>query len=230
MPAGRFVERKQTMNGAPEGTHTIAIFGGSGATGTALIRHALIRGIKVRALVRNANAMNVKSGLVVATEGSLSSAAHVGLCLKGCDAAICVFGQRPPYNDVFCAAATRTIVASMQRLGIKRLVCQTGGMVGEYPANRTLPFRLMVAMFNRRLPLVANDRTGQETAVKRSGLDWTIVKPSRLTNGTANGKWLAGPDVRVSLLSSIARDDLAEFLLQETLEPQFTGQAVFIHG
>ena len=218
------------MDTSPPELHTIAIFGGSGATGKALIRHALIRGIKVRALVRNANSMNVKSGLFEVIEGSLSSADHVEFCLKGCDAAICVFGPRPPYTDIFCEAATRVIVASMQKLGLKRLVCQTGGMAGEYPANRTLPFKLMVSMFNRRLPLVASDRAGQEDAVRQSGLVWTIVKPSRLTNGKANGKWFAGPNVRVSLLSSIARDDLAEFLLQETLEPQFTRQAIFIHG
>lgn len=208
---------------------TIALFGGSGATGNALIRHALIRGIKVRALVRNANSMAIKSGLLETIEGSLLSPDYVEFCLKDCGAAICVFGSRPPYTDIFCEAATTTIIEAMQKLGIKRLVCQTGGMIGDYPANRTLPFKLMVGMFNRRLPLVASDRSGQENAVRQSGLAWTIVKPSRLTNGKATGKWRAGPDVRASLLSSIAHDDLAEFLLQEALNPQFTSQAVFIH-
>lgn len=217
------------MNTVPAGIHTVAIFGGSGATGKVLIYQALIRGIKVRALVRNASSMGIKSGLVEVIEGSLSNADHVDFCLKGCDAAICVFGHRPPYTDIFCEAATRTIVESMQKLGVKRLVCQTGGMIGDYPGNRTLPFRFMVDMFNRSRPLVANDRKGQEYAVKQSGLDWTIVKPSRLTNGKANGKWRAGPDVRVSLLSSIARNDLADFLIEEAFNPQFSGKAVFIH-
>lgn len=218
------------MNTAPAEIDTVAIFGGSGATGKALIRHASSRGIKVRALMRNAQAIEAGSGQVEVTAGSLLNADDVKLCLKGCDAVICVFGQRPPYTDIFCEAATGIIVASMQELGIKRLLCQTGGMVGDYPANRTLPFRLMVAMFNRRLPHLARDRTGQENAVKRSGLDWTIVKPSRLTDGKANGKWRVGPDVRASLLSSISREDLADFLIEETLHPQFAGQAVFIRS
>lgn len=217
------------MDAASAGPHTIAIFGGSGATGKALMRHALISGIKVRALVRNANSMNIKSGLVEIIEGPLSED-YVEFCLKGCDAAICVFGQRPPSTDIFCETATRTIVEAMQKLGIKRLVCQTGGMIGDYPANRTLPFRLMVNMFNRNSPSVASDRAGQEKVVRQGGLVWTIVKPSRLTNGKAKGRYHAGPDVRVSLLSSIARDDLAEFLMQETLNPQFAGQAVFIRS
>jgi putative NADH-flavin reductase len=211
-------------------THTVAIFGASGATGNALVHHALIKGIKVRALVRNAASMNIKSGLLEVIEGTPLNPDHVDLCLKGCDAVICVFGPRPPYDDIFCEAATRIIVESMQKLGIRRLVCQTGAMIGEYPANRTLPFRLMVAMFNRRLPHAASDRAGQENAVRQSGLDWTIIKPSRLTNGIATGEWLAGPDVQVSLLSSIAREDLADFLIKETWNPLFVGKAVFVHS
>jgi len=218
------------MDIASAETQPIAVFGGSGATGLALIQHALIRGIKVRALVRNANIMMNKSGLLEPIEGSLVHQEHVELCLKGCGAVICVFGPRPPYTDIFCEAATRLIVESMKKLGIKRLVCQTGGMIGNYPANRTLPFRVMVAMYNWRLPLAACDRAAQENAVKRSGLDWTLVKPARLTLGKANGKWNVGPQVRASLLSSIARDDLADFLIEETVNPQFPGQAVFIHG
>lgn len=218
------------MNTSTKNIQTVALFGGSGATGKALIRHALRKGIKVRALVRNADAMNIKSGMVKVIEGSLTRADYVEFCLKGCDAAICVFGQRPPYTDVFCEAATKTIVASMRKLGIKRLVCQTGAMAGKYPANRTLPFGVMVAIFNRRAPRVAGDRAGQEDAVRQSGLVWTLVKPSRLSNREPKGKWLAGPDVRVGLLSSIAREDLADFLLREALNPQFAGQVVFIRS
>lgn len=171
------------MDFAFAGIQPIAIFGGSGATGKALIHQALIRDIKMRALVRNVNTMDIKSGLLELIEGSLSSPDHVEYCLKDCAAAICVIGPRPPFADIFCEAATRTIVAAMQKLNIKRLVCQTGGMTGEYSANRTLPFKFMGAMYNRQLPLAASDRTGQGTVVIRSWLDWTIVKPPRLTNG-----------------------------------------------
>ena len=217
------------MNTSPAGIHTLAIFGGSGATGNALIRHVLIRGGNVRALVRDVKSMNIKSGVLEIIEGSLLRAEHVEFCLKGSDAAICVFGPRPPYTDIFCEAATRNVVEAMQRLGLKRLVCQTGAMIGDYPANRTLSFRLVVSRFNRRLPLVAADRAGQEAAVKGSGLTWTIVKPARLTDARAAGHWLVGPNVRAGLLSSISREDLADFVVEEALNPQFSEQAVFIH-
>ena len=102
--------------------------------------------------------------------------------------------------------------------------------ISFYPANRTLPFQLMADMFERRLPQIANDRVGQENVVRNRGVGWTIVKPPRLTDRAAKGKWLAGPEVRVGLLSSISRNDLADFLLAETLMPQHIGQAVFIRN
>lgn len=208
----------------------IAIFGGSGATGKVLISHALRLGLKVSTLARKANSINFGSDRVVVLEGVLSKPEDVIATLQGCDAAICVIGPRPPYTDIFCEQATATIVAAMQQLGIRRLVCQTGGMIGDYRINRTRLFQLMTDMFKRHAPQVAGDRVGQEQVVMHSGLDWTIVKPPRLTDNAAKGKWQAGKDVRLGMLSSITRDDLVDFLLTETVRSQYIGQTVFVRN
>lgn len=208
----------------------IAIFGGSGATGKALISHAPSKGLKVRALARKASSIGSGSDRVTVLEGALSNAEDVMATLRGCAAAICVFGPRPPYDDIFCEQATSVIVSAMQRLGIPRLVCQTGGMIGAYRANRTFPFQLMADMFKRHSSQVANDREAQERVAMHSGLAWTIVKPPRLSDAAAKGTWRAGKDVRLGMLSSISRDDLADFLLTETVRPQYTGQAVFVRN
>ncbi len=208
----------------------IAVFGGSGATGKALISSAVGKGLRARALERRYGSIDPGLPRIEVLQGSVLSAEDVLATLRGCGAAICVFGPRPPYADIFCKAATANIVSAMRQLGIQRLVCQTGALIGEYRANRTLPFQVMGDMSNRRWPQQAHDRKEQEQVVTHSGLAWTIVKPPRLTNGRAKGKWAAGPDVRVGMLSSIAREDLAAFLLAETLMPRYIGQAVFIRG
>ncbi len=209
---------------------TIAVFGGSGATGKALILCTLKEGVKVRALSRSAGGIDPSLLGLEVLEGSLSNRDDVLATLQGCSAAVCVFGPRPPYRDIFCAEATATIVAAMHKIGVRRLVCQTGGMIGEYRSNRTLTFQLMTDMFRRRSPELATDREGQERVVMESGLSWTIVKPPRLADGDAKGRWQAGPDVRVGMLSSITRADLAAFLLEEALASTHVGQAVFIRN
>jgi len=209
---------------------SLAIFGGSGATGRVLISHAVSKGWLIRALVRKTGSLEFEPDRVTVVEGVLQNHEDVRATLQGCDAVICVFGPRPPYTDIFCEHATSIIVTAMQQAGIQRLVCQTGGMIGEYRANRTLPFQLMSDMFKRHSPRVASDRIGQERVVMHSGLAWTIVKPPRLTDGAAMGKWQAGREVRLGMLSSISRDDLAEFLLTEAVSAEYVDQTVFVCG
>ena len=208
----------------------VAVFGGSGATGKALLARIAQHGCAARVLARKAGSVNVAAGRVEVIEGALAKQGDVLATLQGCHAAICVFGPRAPYVDVFCEQATANIVTAMQQLGIRRLVCQTGGMIGDYRANRTLLFQWMADAFRRHTPQSADDRVGQERTVMQSGLDWTIVKSPRLTDGAAQGKWRAGTEVRLGILSSIARADLADFLVTETLRPEHIGQAVFVRG
>lgn len=208
--------------------HALAVFGGSGATGRAVIRLASGMGMQVRTLVRHPSSLGLQAEGLAIIAGSLQNQADVEWAMAGCEAVCCLFGQRPPYTDIFCENATRTILAAMDELGIKRFVCQTGGMVGAYPVNRTLPFRIMTSIFNRRLPETAQDRIGQESAIAASSLDWTIIKPPRLVNRPATGKYTAGPDVRLGLFSCITLEDLAGFLLYEIFAPAWINKAVFI--
>jgi len=215
------------MTAIREQTGVVAVFGASGATGCVLLARMAEQGVTARVLVRDPAALQTHARLAVLS-GALHDPAAVRATLQGCQAAVCVFGPRPPYVDVFCEQATATIVAAMCELGVRRLVCQTGGMIGDYRANRTFMFQWMTDAFNRHAPLVAQDRAGQEREVKKSGLEWTLVKPPRLTDAQPRGHWQTGTNLCLGMLSSIARADLAAFLLQETLDPQYAGEAVFV--
>ncbi|MBI5450087.1 MAG: NAD(P)H-binding protein [Gammaproteobacteria bacterium] len=208
--------------------NTLALFGASGATGRAIIDQALHNGLKVRALVRAASSLAIRSPQLDIITGALLNREDVTATLTGCTTAICVFGPRPPYRDIFCAEATALIVEVMRGLSIRRLLCQTGGMIGDYRANRTWPFQLMTTAFNKRLPAIAADRAKQEQMVRDSGLDWTLIKPPRLTDGAARGTWRAGTGVRLGMLSSLTRTDLSAFVIDETLHNHHLHQAVFI--
>jgi len=109
-------------------------------------------------------------------------------------------------------------------------VCQTGAMIGGDVPNWTWAVRLMVRMFRRQRPAVAADRMRQEQLVRGSGLEWTLVKPPRLTEGPAGGRVMAGVDLRIGLLSKISRADLASFLVAECVAPRYVKQSVYVTG
>ena len=209
----------------------LALFGGSGATGQQVIRQAVALGVQVRALVRPTSVHLLQSDsshrLEIRT-GSLLNAEDVENLVKDCGAVCCVFGPRPPFGDLFCAEATRLIVEAMHKHGLRRILCQTGAMIGEYRQNRTWPFQRLVEVFHRLSPELAADRAAQEACVQSSGLDWTLVKPPRLTHQPIRGRVVVGPTVKVGLGSRISRADLAEFLLRELYFPEYSGQVVFV--
>ncbi len=207
----------------------VALFGATGGTGQALLRIATTRGVAVRALVRPQSSLGPDQPPTVSSVvGSLASDEDVARTLYGCDAACIVFGPRPPYREIFCADATARIIVAMRAQGIPRLVCQTGAMVGSYRSNRTWALESSTRLHQRMRPDLARDRTQQEVAVVRSGFDWTLVKPPRLTNGARSFSVVAGPDVRVGLLSSVARQDLADVLLATLLGNRYSRTVAFV--
>jgi putative NADH-flavin reductase len=207
---------------------SLAVFGGSGATGQQIIERAVAKGLRVRTLVRDPSTFAAPGAAVEVIAGSLQDPMAVERTLCGCDAVCCAFGPRLPYTDIFCAQATRVIVDAMQRCDVGRIICQTGAMIGNYRQNRTRPFQAMAGLFNRLRPAMAGDRAGQERVIMESGLKWTIVKPPRLTNQPATGIYIAGPHVRLGLISAVSRADMAMFIVKEIMTPEHIRETVFI--
>jgi hypothetical protein len=179
-------------------------------------------------LTRQPNA-DVGQG-VEAIVGELTDPRAVERTLEDCVAAFIVIGPRPPYTEMFCAEATSSIVQGMKRTGCRRIICQTGAMIGDYRENRSWVFEMMARTYQRRQPLPHGDRVEQERVVRESGLDWTIVKPPRLTLGRPSGALQASPGVRVGLLASVSRADLSGLIVNEIQQPRFSRQVVFVRG
>jgi uncharacterized protein YbjT (DUF2867 family) len=209
----------------------VAVFGGTGGTGRALIATALAHGWAVRAFVRTQArpAVALPAGLDV-VRGYPDRHEDVVATVRGVDAVCCVVGPRAEAPVPFCAALTRSIVDAMRAEGVRRLVCVTGAMIGELPRNVSAPMRALAAAFRRRLPEIAADRAAQEAIVIRSGLAWTLVKPPRLTDGEATGVIHADPALPVGLRSSVTRRDLAEFVFRAAAHNRFLDQRVYVHG
>lgn len=73
------------------------------------------------------------------------------------------------------------------------------------------------------------DKERQETLVKASGLDWTIVQPVALTDAPPIGRWLASTSGEIGL-QKICRGDLALFLLECVRGSGFVKATVALSG
>lgn len=189
----------------------IVLFGASGRTGKAILAQANNLGINVCCVTeRNPPEMKMRAKI------------------RGMDAAIIVFGPRPPYKDIFCAEATERIIAAMKKEGVKRLICQTGAMIGDYSKNRNIFYRIMSRIFRMTNPEGYKDRVLQEKNIVESDLCWTIIKPPKLTDSLKMMKVYSGEDLKVGLMSKISRRSLATFVIDKLDSKDSFGRILFV--
>ena len=216
-----------------EGHHTtarkLAIFGISGRTGRELAKVSSANGWEVRGLVRQTSLFEDATGHCQIVRGNFDELDGVIETIADSTAVCCLIGPRPPYTDVFCAAATASIIAAMKQTGCCRLICQTGAMIGSAP-NRSRPMEWAARAFAKSQPDVARDREEQERLIESSGLDWIIIKPPRLTDSPPGSLVQVDPCLRVGLLSQISRVDLAAFIFNEVQTRRFVRQRIFVKG
>jgi len=68
------------------------------------------------------------------------------------------------------------------------------------------------------------DKDRQEAIVRQSGLDWVIVRPGFLTNGSRTGDYRALTELKDVKAGKISRADVADFILREAAEMKHKGQ------
>lgn len=205
----------------------VSVFGASGRTGHAFVRIAAEAGLLQRLHYRNKPSDLIPDTATVVV-GALADPTAVREVLRGADAVVIVLGPRPDARGVFCATATKAIIAGLRTQGVPRILCVTGAMIGEMPRNVALAMK-MFAFAQRKTERVdmLDDRDEQERVVRNSKLSWTVIKPPRLTDDAATS-FDAGPSVSVGLTSKLSRENLAAFLVREVQVPQYPTMPVYI--
>ena len=201
----------------------LLIFGSTGGTGRELLQQALEQGHSVTTFVRDpAKLDDIKHTNLQVVRGDVLDPAVVESAVAGQEAVLSTIGtgaKRTTLREV----GTRHIVEAMEKTGVKRLVCQSSLGVGDSRAN--LPFftkYIIVAVFLRH---AFADHEHQEVVVKQSSLDWIIVRPPHLTNGTRTGVYRHGfstTDTRLKL--KISRADVADFMLKQLTDDTYLHQ------
>lgn len=202
----------------------LAIFGATGGTGGELVKQALERGHNVTAFVRNPGQLAALAERITIITGDVHSLADVELAVQGQDAVICALGSRNLKKTMIRAEGTANIIAAMQKHNVKRLFVISAMGVGESWNSLSLVNKLF---FTLLLNSTRQDHAAQEAAVKASGLEWTIVRPSGLVDTPRTGVYNVGENIRAKT-SKIPRADVADLILNDLVQRAWVGKAVTI--
>jgi len=195
----------------------LAIFGAAGGTGRILVERALEQGHEVTAFDRHPGALTIQHAKLSLVQGDVFDPAQVEAAIAGQDVVISVLGVKPGTTAPVCSTGTKNIIAAMQKLGVKRFICQStfaaASLDGEW---REAPLVLpLILLFTPKVKATFADQVKQEQFVRPSDLDWTLVRPARLIDEPAKGTYLVGDPLKIGLYSKISRADVADFLLKQ---------------
>ena len=195
------------------------VVGATGGIGSALVAQGLARGHRITAFVRSPEKLTVKDARLTAVKGDPCDAGQMAAALAGNDAVLSALGARSLRPDLICSAGARATVAAMARTGVRRLVIVSSALL--------FPDVGWVGGFLRDVVLKnpMADCRELEQVVTGSGLDWTIVRATRLTNGPLTNRSHAEINRLPGGRGSVTRPDVANFML-ETVEQNAHGRTV----
>jgi len=192
----------------------LAVFGATGGTGRSLVQQALAQGHAVTALVRDPEraALPTEVGVVA---GDVRDAAPVGEVVAGVDAVLSCLGASLPASmgarGMVGTDGVPVIIEAMKRHGVRRLIAVSAFGAGDSKPQISLMFRNAMATMLRG---IYKDKNGMEPVIQGSEVDWTILRPTNLTDGPRTGQVVFDPADKLGVRDRIARADVAEVMLR----------------
>ena len=215
----------------------LTIVAATGGIGRELLRQALAAGHDVTAVVRDPAKVGAPVRVVRADLAEPDPAALEG-AVKDADAVLSALGARTSADAGVAERGTRAVVDAMHTTGVRRLVVVSAAPIGTVPSpDRPHPPRhdpgdgFFMRHLGARFARTAfrthyADLARMEDVVRASGLDWTITRPPKLTDGPLTGRYRTALGRNVRGGFSVSRADVAHQMLQCVAQPDTVGRTV----
>ena len=207
----------------------LTIFGGTGGVGQYLVRQALDDGHDVTAYARAPASLPNRDALQ-AIEGELDDTERIAEAIGNADAVLSTLGPRSNTADqveLFGEALTR-ICSAMEDAGVARLVSISGAGLVLPSDDVTIGRRLVRGLMGIFAKHVLASKEREYEVIRRTSLDWVIVRPPRIVDGPPTGKYQVLPDRVPS--AKITRGDVAHFMLRCAEQDEWIRRAPIVGG
>jgi putative NADH-flavin reductase len=196
----------------------LLVIGASRGIGLETVKAALRAGHSVRALARSAASISIQDAGLERVSGDALDSDAIRDALKDVNVVIQTLGVDISPRAIFerttlFSRSTRILVDAMKAVGAKRLIAVTGLGAGNSRGRGGFLYNALA--FPLLLKRVYDDKDVQESIIKSSGLDWTIVRPGLLTNRPATGQYRVLTAPNEWRFGTINRADVADFLIRQ---------------
>jgi putative NADH-flavin reductase len=203
----------------------LLVFGASGGTGRQVVHQALAQNHSVTAFVRNPAKLRTVHPQLTMVTGDVSDPLAVATAVRGQDAVVSALGAATPLRrDPTLVQGIGHIVEAMTQAGARRLIYQSFIGVGDSQEEAGFFIRHVAPLLLRH-PIA--DHEAKERLIMKSELQWTIVRPPKLTNGRLTLVYRSGERIKArSPMPLLSRADVADFMLGQLTDQTYLRKVV----
>jgi putative NADH-flavin reductase len=218
----------------------LTIFAATGGIGRQLLDQAVAAGHDVTAVVRSPERLSGKPVSAVRADLADPDLAALESAVAGADAVLSGLGPSRASDAGIASTGTRPIVQAMRATGVRRLVVVSAAPVAtmaspgrpnppKHDPGEGLAMRyLLTPMIQTILRKVYVDLALMEDILRDSGLDWTAVRPPRLTDKPLTGHYRTAIGQNLRGGAFVSRADVAHLMLRVLDQPETIHQAIGI--
>jgi len=203
----------------------IAVFGATGRVGTRLIKEALARGYSVAAYARSPQKIAVVHPKLLIVQGGLEDKDKIEEAVKGADVVVSVMGPVGRQDKLIFSPAYESIVQAMKKHGVKRIIALGTPTIPDDNDGFSLIFWSLIVVVGFIIRKGHEDIRTVGTILRKSGLDWTLVRVPLLTNGRKRGRVTVGYFGNGVEWPWVSRADFVDFLLEQLTSNTYIGKA-----
>ncbi|MGD1053996.1 MAG: NAD(P)H-binding protein [Candidatus Dormibacteria bacterium] len=217
----------------------LSIVGATGGVGRCLLEQAVDAEHAVTAIVRDPRRLT-RQIRTVTVDLSAPDPEIVRAAVMGSDAVLSGLGARTSADHGVVERGTRALIEAMRASGVRRIVVVSAAPIGTVdspgrphpprhdPGDGLVMRYVGSPLVKRAFAASYADLARMEDALRESDLEWTAVRPPRLTDGALTGRYRTayGRNLRRGL--SISRADVAHLMLRLVERPEAVGQTVGI--
>jgi putative NADH-flavin reductase len=189
----------------------IVVFGSTGGIGLEVVKQGLAAGHQITAVARRPEALQIRHNCLRILRGDALDFATVASAIEGQDALISALGIRKDEPTTLYSEGVSNMMKAMQSKGMTRLLCVSASGLNPGIWWQKIASRLFLGTF---LKNSFTDLLRMEAAVQASSLDWTIVRPPRLSNHPRTGHYQTAVNYHLGSGSTISRADVADYMLK----------------
>jgi putative NADH-flavin reductase len=189
------------------------ILGATGGIGRHLVRIGLEAGHEVTAFVRSPNKIVQRSPRLHVVQGDLFNVEQMSQSLIGHEAVLSAFGPTAIRSSSLRRKFGRALAQSLRKSNVKRVELVSAAFL--FPHIGALAWVLTRTLFRQMAP----DMAGMEREIMQNDFEWTVVRPPRLTNGSANRAYRVMDEDLPEGGRVISRAEVAEFMIGEAQHP-----------